>query len=126
MTESGCQSARFSGLEASVAEYVVRRWHHQYFHDPSPYVLHSAESDWIGQHSAIRPEVWEANNWTMVSDDTLVSSRDGAIARLRFAAKHALLFHGTQYQGIAHTIVQLIRRSNSGVIAPSQQIRSEQ
>ena len=35
------------------------------------------------------------------------------------------LFHGVQYQGIANTIVQLIRRSTSGVIAPSQPIRSE-
>jgi hypothetical protein len=37
----------------------------------------------------------------------------------------AILFHGApQYQGIANTIVQLIRRSTSGVIAPSQPIRS--
>jgi hypothetical protein len=28
-------------------------------------------------------------------------------------------FHGTQYKGMADTIVQLIRRSTSGVIAPS-------
>jgi hypothetical protein len=28
------------------------------------------------------------------------------------------LFHGAQYQGIANTIVQLIRRSTSGLIAP--------
>jgi len=30
-----------------------------------------------------------------------------------------------QYQGTADTIVQLIRRSTSGVIPPSQPIRSE-
>jgi len=29
------------------------------------------------------------------------------------------LFHTTQYQGIANTIVQLIRRGTWGVIAPS-------
>ena len=37
-----------------------------------------------------------------------------------------LLFHGAQYQGIANTIVQLIRRSTSGVIVPSQPIRSDE
>jgi uncharacterized membrane protein len=31
-----------------------------------------------------------------------------------------------QYQGIANTIVQLIRRGTPGVIAPSQPIRSEE
>ena len=36
------------------------------------------------------------------------------------------LFHGAQYQGIANTIVQLIRRSTSDVIAPSQPIRSDE
>jgi len=36
------------------------------------------------------------------------------------------LFHGPQYQGIANTIVQLIRRSTPGLIAPSQPIRSEE
>jgi hypothetical protein len=35
-----------------------------------------------------------------------------------------ILFHGAQYQGIANTNVQLIRRSNSGLIAPSQPILS--
>jgi hypothetical protein len=33
---------------------------------------------------------------------------------------------GPQYQGGANTIVQLIRRSTSGVITPSQPIRSEE
>ena len=32
---------------------------------------------------------------------------------------------GPQYQSTADTIVQLIRRSTSGVIAPSQPIQSE-
>ncbi len=36
------------------------------------------------------------------------------------------LFHGAQYQGIANTIVQLIRRSTSGVIASSRPIRSDE
>jgi carbonic anhydrase len=36
------------------------------------------------------------------------------------------LFHGAQYKGIADTIVQLIRRSTSGVIVPSQPNRSEE
>jgi len=31
-----------------------------------------------------------------------------------------------QYQGIANTIVQLIRRRTSGLIAPSQPIRSDE
>ena len=35
------------------------------------------------------------------------------------------LFSGAQYYGIANTIVQLIRRSTSGVIRPSQPIRSD-
>ena len=35
------------------------------------------------------------------------------------------LFHETQYKGIADTIVQLIHRSTSGLIAPSQPIRPE-
>ena len=35
-------------------------------------------------------------------------------------------FQGGRYQGIANTIVQLIRRSTSGVIAPSQPIRSDE
>jgi len=36
------------------------------------------------------------------------------------------LFHGDQYQGIANTIVQLIRGNTSGVMAPSQPIYSEE
>src|SRR5208282_8667 len=36
------------------------------------------------------------------------------------------LFHGVQYQGIANTIVQLIRRRTSGVIALSRPIRPEE
>jgi hypothetical protein len=36
------------------------------------------------------------------------------------------LLQGTRYKGIADTIVQLIRRSTSGVITPSQPIRSEE
>jgi hypothetical protein len=36
------------------------------------------------------------------------------------------LFHGVQYQGIANTIVQLIRAGTSGVIGPSQPIRSDE
>ncbi len=36
------------------------------------------------------------------------------------------LFQGAQYQGIANTIVQLIRRSASGVVAPSRPIRSDE
>jgi hypothetical protein len=38
----------------------------------------------------------------------------------------ALHSMGPQYEGIADTIVQLIRRSTSGVIAPSQAVRSEE
>ena len=34
-------------------------------------------------------------------------------------------FQGAQYEGIANTIVQLIRRSTSGVIAPLLAIRSQ-
>jgi hypothetical protein len=34
--------------------------------------------------------------------------------------------HGPQYEGIANTIVQLIRQSTSGVISPSQPIRWEE
>jgi len=41
-------------------------------------------------------------------------------------AQSRTLFHGPRYQGIANTIVQLIRRSTSGVIAPSQPIRSDE
>ncbi len=37
-----------------------------------------------------------------------------------------VLYPTGPYQGIANTIVQLIRRSTSGVIAPSQPIRSEE
>jgi hypothetical protein len=33
--------------------------------------------------------------------------------------------HGAQYKGIPDTIVQLIRRSTSGVIAPSQAVRKD-
>ena len=35
-------------------------------------------------------------------------------------------FHGAQYKGIANTIVQLIRRPTSGLIAASRPIRSDQ
>ena len=36
------------------------------------------------------------------------------------------LFQGAQYQGIANTIVQLIRCNTSGVMAPSRPIRSDE
>jgi carbonic anhydrase len=46
---------------------------------------------------------------------------------MREAARSArTLFHEAQYKGIANTIVQLIRRRTSGVIDPSQPIRSDE
>ena len=60
----------------------------------------------------------------MVLGHTLISALE-VIDVVNPRQSGACFIPGPQYQGIADTIVQLIRRSNSGVIAPSRPIRLE-
>ena len=56
---------------------------------------------------------------------SLLDERIGYRQSLECAIGHEVVrasLHRAQYQGIADTIVQLIRRSTSGVITPSQRI----
>jgi hypothetical protein len=98
----------------------VRREHHQYFHDPSPLSVLCCIPNESGCWKAMTPEVCVTNNWTMVSTIpwyrwmVLGAAKKQKVSTLRLP----------QYEGIANTIVQLIRRSTSGVIASWRPIHS--
>ena len=65
------------------------------------------------------PEGCETDNWTLVSVDGMRCRRKKPryCAKVEDAGGARPLFHGACYQGIANTIVQLIRRSTLGVIS---------